>query len=67
MRSCSACKCGVSVANALPSLKEASDWVTVGSAGEGVAELINHLIEDDLASIAAKDHAAAIPVDDLAG
>lgn len=62
-----ACECGVSVANALPSLKEASDWVTIGSAGEGVTELINQLVEDDLASIPTKDHRDAIPVDDIAG
>jgi len=43
-----ACGCGVAVANALPSLKEAADWVTTGDHGNGVAEIIDRLIGDDL-------------------
>ena len=44
------CECGVAVANALPTLKEAADFVTTGARGAGVAELIAALLEDDLAS-----------------
>jgi hydroxymethylpyrimidine pyrophosphatase-like HAD family hydrolase len=44
------CECGVAVANALPTLKEAADFVTTGERGAGVAELIGALLEDDLAS-----------------
>ena len=42
------CGCGAAVANALPSLKEHARIVTEHSHGEGVAELIDRLIADDL-------------------
>jgi HAD superfamily hydrolase (TIGR01484 family) len=44
------CECGVAVANALPTLKEAADIVTAADHGAGVAELIEELLRDDLAS-----------------
>jgi HAD superfamily hydrolase (TIGR01484 family) len=44
------CECGVAVANALPTLKEAADFVTTGARGAGVAELIDAMTGDDLAS-----------------
>ena len=44
------CECGVAVANALPTLKEAADFVTTGERGAGVTELISALLTDDLAS-----------------
>jgi HAD superfamily hydrolase (TIGR01484 family) len=44
------CECGVAVANALPTLKEAADFVTTGARGAGVTELITALLQDDLAS-----------------
>ena len=44
------CECGVAVANALPTLKQNADFVTVGARGEGVSELIAELVHDDLAS-----------------
>jgi hypothetical protein len=37
------------VANALSTLKERADVVTQGKQGEGVEELIEQLLEDDLA------------------
>ena len=46
------CECAVSVANALPWLKERSDWVTPSPAGAGVVELIDRLLADDLQSLA---------------
>lgn len=46
------CECGVAVANALPSLKQRADFVTQGCHGDGVTELIDRLIEDDLAEAA---------------
>ncbi len=49
-----ACECSVAVANALPSVKERADLVTAGVRGEGVAELIAKLLEDDLASLASR-------------
>jgi hydroxymethylpyrimidine pyrophosphatase-like HAD family hydrolase len=48
------CECAVAVANALPALKERADWVTRGDHGAGVAELVEHLIADDLAALAAE-------------
>jgi hypothetical protein len=43
------CGRGVAVANAVPSLKQRADIVTAGCHGEGVIELIDRLISDDLA------------------
>ncbi|MGH2795595.1 MAG: HAD-IIB family hydrolase [Actinomycetota bacterium] len=49
----SATELAVAVANALPSLKQLCDHVTDGDHGSGVRELIDQMIEDDLASLAA--------------
>lgn len=46
-----ACGVGVAVSNALPSLKELADFVTVGARGAGVTELIDRLIAGDIASL----------------
>jgi HAD superfamily hydrolase (TIGR01484 family) len=46
----STCECGVAVANALPSLKEKADLVTNHAHGIGVAELVEHMLRDDLAA-----------------
>ncbi len=46
----SLCEYGAAVANALPTLKEKADLVTRGARGAGVAELIDELLKDDLAS-----------------
>ena len=43
-----ACECGVAVGNALPSVKERADLVTKGSRGEGVQEIVDWLVGDDL-------------------
>ena len=45
----SACECAVAVANALPAVKDSADFVTAGDHGAGVAELIDHLVVDDMA------------------
>jgi HAD superfamily hydrolase (TIGR01484 family) len=45
------CECSVAVANALPALKERCDFVTTGSHGAGVEELIAKLLGDDLADL----------------
>jgi hydroxymethylpyrimidine pyrophosphatase-like HAD family hydrolase len=42
------CGFGVAVANALPALKERAHYVTREPRGEGVAELIEHLVSRDL-------------------
>lgn len=43
------CECGVAVANAVPALKQRADIITAGSEEDGVVELIEALIRDDLA------------------
>jgi HAD superfamily hydrolase (TIGR01484 family) len=43
------CQVAVAVANALPALKESADIVTRGSRDDGVRELIDELLADDLA------------------
>jgi hypothetical protein len=45
------CELSVAVANALPAVKERADHVTQGARGDGVVELIDQLIEDDLAGL----------------
>jgi hydroxymethylpyrimidine pyrophosphatase-like HAD family hydrolase len=46
------CGCAVAVENALPSLKERADWVTRSPAGEGVVEVVRHLLADDFRDLA---------------
>ena len=50
--------CGVAVANALESLKAEANHVTKARASEGVRELIESLIEDDLRSADSKRHSS---------
>ena len=45
------CGFGVAVSNALPSLKEHADYITTHANGQGVTELIDKLIQDDLAGM----------------
>jgi HAD superfamily hydrolase (TIGR01484 family) len=45
------CGCAVAVANAVPALFEAADFVTRGENGAGVAELIEELLKDDLEAV----------------
>jgi len=45
------CGCSAAVANALPALKDLADIVTVGDHGAGVTELIDALIDTDLAGV----------------
>jgi hydroxymethylpyrimidine pyrophosphatase-like HAD family hydrolase len=45
------CECSVAVTNALPALKETSDITTEGRSSEGVVELVEMLVEDDLAGV----------------
>jgi hydroxymethylpyrimidine pyrophosphatase-like HAD family hydrolase len=49
----SLCGCAVAVNNALPSLKEHACLVTRGSFGAGVVEVIDRLLDNDLADIGA--------------
>jgi hydroxymethylpyrimidine pyrophosphatase-like HAD family hydrolase len=45
------CGCAVAVANALSSIKESADLVTAGSRGEGVVEIAERLLDNDLAHV----------------
>jgi HAD superfamily hydrolase (TIGR01484 family) len=42
------CECAVAVANAVPSIRELAAFTTKGEAGQGVAELVQELIANDL-------------------
>ena len=42
------CECAVAVANALPAIRELAAFTTKGEAGQGVAEVIDELIANDL-------------------
>lgn len=45
-------ECGVAVANALPTLKERADLVTIGDHGDGIIELCEALVTSDLKEVA---------------
>jgi hydroxymethylpyrimidine pyrophosphatase-like HAD family hydrolase/energy-coupling factor transporter ATP-binding protein EcfA2 len=47
----SMCECSVAVANALPALKEQADYTTRADHGDGVVELIEQLLADDLKTL----------------
>jgi len=47
-----ACECGVAVGNALPAVKDKADLVMTRHHGDGVVELIDQLVADDLADAA---------------
>lgn len=47
-----ACECAVAVAGSVPALLDRADLVTRGGAGEGVVELVERLLKDDLADAA---------------
>jgi HAD superfamily hydrolase (TIGR01484 family) len=57
-----ASECGVAVSNALDSLKDRADLVTRGARGDGVEELIDRIIEDDLRSVVVPRHALLLGV-----
>lgn len=46
------CECAVAVANATPSIKQIVDFTTAAENGDGVVELIDALIADDLRRLA---------------
>jgi hydroxymethylpyrimidine pyrophosphatase-like HAD family hydrolase len=53
-------ECAVAVADALPAVKARASFVTAGGAGEGVVELIDELLRDDL-----RDRRALVAHDSL--
>jgi hydroxymethylpyrimidine pyrophosphatase-like HAD family hydrolase len=46
------CECSVAVGNALSAIRERADWVTAGTHGDGVDELIQILLKNDLEDLA---------------
>lgn len=50
------CQCSAAVANALPSLKERADLILTRDHGDGVVELIQHVIDNDLAHVSLPRH-----------
>jgi len=46
------CECSVAVGNALPAIRERADWVTTKTHGDGVEELIQVLLKNDLEELA---------------
>jgi hydroxymethylpyrimidine pyrophosphatase-like HAD family hydrolase len=46
-----ACGCAIAVANALPAIKERADVVTEGNRGDGVIEIAERLLDNDLADV----------------
>jgi HAD superfamily hydrolase (TIGR01484 family) len=56
------CECSVAVANALAPLKERADFVTAATHGAGVAELIDRLLESDLAELEPRLERHQIPL-----
>lgn len=63
----SMCECGAAVSNALPAVKETADVVTRADHGAGVAELIDHLLADDLAAAAPRLARHHVPLGDGQG
>ena len=61
------CERSVAVANALPALKEKADLMMDGSCGAGVAELIERILQDDLADVPAHHRAETIPLGNADG
>ena len=57
-----AAECGVAVSNALPALKSIADWVTDKGHGEGVMELMDRLMENDLVPLARKSGKDYLPL-----
>jgi hypothetical protein len=56
------CECAVAVANAIPALKEHADLVTNASHGDGVCELVDRLLQNDLSDLAGKLKRHEIPL-----
>jgi HAD superfamily hydrolase (TIGR01484 family) len=58
------CGMPVAVANALPRLKDAAALVTQGKRGEGVAELVDRWLDDDLADVDETNTRQHVPLAD---
>jgi hydroxymethylpyrimidine pyrophosphatase-like HAD family hydrolase len=56
------CECAVAVANALAPVKERADLITAGERGTGVIELIDRMLESDLADLEPRLERHLIPL-----
>ena len=56
------CQCSVAVSNALDSVKAEVDFTTRAACGEGVVELINEILKDDLQSRCLIQHQGPITI-----
>jgi hypothetical protein len=56
------CELSVAVSNALPAVKERADLVTEAARGHGVVELIEQLLDDDLAGVDERLRRHDIPI-----
>ena len=56
------CGCSVAVANALPAVKQHCDLITIGDHGQGVTELIEQLLANDLEQMSST--VAPVPISD---
>jgi hydroxymethylpyrimidine pyrophosphatase-like HAD family hydrolase len=56
------CECAVAVANAVPAIRELAAFTTRGEAGQGVAEVVDELIENDLSRMHGRLAKNLVPV-----
>jgi hypothetical protein len=56
------CQCSVAVSNAIDSVKAVADFTTRAPYGEGVVELINEILKDDLQSRCLIQHEGPITI-----
>jgi len=56
------CECAVAVANALPAIRELAAFTTAGEAGQGVAEVIDELIANDLSRMEGQLKKNLVPI-----
>jgi len=56
------CQCSVAVSNAIDSVKAEVNFTTRAACGEGVVELINDILKDDLQSRCLIQHEGPIPI-----
>lgn len=55
-------ECGIAVANAIEAIRERADHVTTGERGDGVVEVVEGLLADDLGHLAARLARHEIPI-----
>ncbi len=56
------CECAVAVANALPAIRELAAFTTAGESGQGVVEVIDELIANDLSRMHGQVEKNLVPI-----